>query len=977
MFIILLFISFLVNSSFGVITNYVTFGNKELIRSFDNYDLFVPSNIEHDNNVQILDAKKFKIVSNRHGDTSIASSFSNGITSYCSDHLCGTNNKPSKLNFFVKGTLRYGDGVFSDFRIGQGHHGSTNNWHVGATKCNLLNFYGFFLACDSDDGKYQLVITSSRSDKFNVQFRSPSTPSKHVPYHRLEYDALYDANMDSNNFPQKVFRRPLAKLLKVDLENDDIGCLIEKSIAYDTCVNSVKEEEDVIKYLDEIDNCAPLLEQCSKSCETDFCGGRSWCLGISNKCFFITDRTVLHAEKYDNGYNFNFKFNLTKHLAYIDGESFIAFNGYGFDDKGRIDPRRVVSNGYDVADAEIALYTEARRDLISESLFSNFIALKEPVTNNVPFEPHTESASEFFYNYPIKSVRRYFDVKYNPTWRVKFEKKISGTHFRTESILTPRVYEDDTYFYIRKVNTSDYLVCDTSQCSFSSSKQKFSLSHDKTRIHSVSGQQIFHDGSDFKLAPTGQLPVHLTSESIIKLYSSDLRLCTSSILSSICLEGSLAIEASRDTTSPQILGNATHNVHCSVLNGACTLEEGTVDTVFVFRRDFKEKIENVTRGYVEVFLKTPGFWKMLGYASTLKHPFTTLSVNFTKDETWTSENTKFIELDGVQTHSELKFKDGYVVPSSYLDLEPIVEKKSVVFPTSSTNLVFVENECPSGFYIHHIEPFNIGNTRDGTDVSFRVGCVKPEHPFNFVHDNQTKIQCQNGEYIYKLSTQGTFGCGTFTSSLLESHVGPDVVVTQKIKWGHKGINVDTWRGTPIQRVSPNNEMWVHDRKCYTRLDSASYRLDRNNHIVYEGGQIGGATCRDENAYVTYAQCLQNDCSKGFNFTCQTSIGCRMGHEQFVSKYCKGNQAIVGLFCNGTDHNAPCSQIFSMCANIVFDPSFNPSDKKDKDSNSVSTIATIALVVTSLFAFSLLVVIVGICYKGTITTSDALQYSDEM
>ena len=120
----------------------------------------------------------FLMKAGRHGSSGPANYFTSGLTTDNMEHCAGHGDtSPGSLNFAatVDFTITYVD-VFgttttemvTDFRMGQGHSGSENNWWIGSTTCQRQE--GFHLFCNNASGEatYDAYPYSHVDDYSNI-----------------------------------------------------------------------------------------------------------------------------------------------------------------------------------------------------------------------------------------------------------------------------------------------------------------------------------------------------------------------------------------------------------------------------------------------------------------------------------------------------------------------------------------------------------------------------------------------------------------------------------------------------------------------------------------------------------------------------------------------------------------------------------------------------------------------------------------
>jgi len=146
------------------------------VQTHDNYVTFSESTIEFDLKGHDISSGQpytgvsvsgdtMDVVAGRHGSSEPAAAFSVGLSS---SNVFGLDVKhehrtsfPQDLNFFVYGTMTFvidsTPYTCLDFRIGQGHHDSDNNWWVASSECVSKNHDHFLCTCGRT-GKNEYAI---------------------------------------------------------------------------------------------------------------------------------------------------------------------------------------------------------------------------------------------------------------------------------------------------------------------------------------------------------------------------------------------------------------------------------------------------------------------------------------------------------------------------------------------------------------------------------------------------------------------------------------------------------------------------------------------------------------------------------------------------------------------------------------------------------------------------------------------------
>jgi hypothetical protein len=294
-------------------------------------------------------------------------------------------------------------------------------------------------------------------------------------------------------------------------------------------------------------------------------------------------------------------------------------------------------------------------------------------------------------------------------------------------------------------------------------------------------------------------------------------------------------------------------------------------------------------------------------------------------------------------------------------------------PTESDTFKWVDNDCPEDFYVHRIsmgksmDDFKVGCFKSpGCTLSGTVGLVETDkfqfveckHGSVMVGFNKTHIKCQ--EIVIEDSSPANLPVYHKAGTISKSESGHD----SSAKRPPDGIQ--NWVGRPMQKFSideSNEKVLNHyyGTECEVSLaDARLFNLD--NYLIVENKDLdNGEICKLKNAYVTFLECRDKDCRRGFNVTCTQAKGCGMrGEDRWYEEMCPAGQVIIGVACVGEDENRPCSKPMFRCREVFDDPSFLP-DRPSGPTNNDPSIGEIArYIIYSLLSIMVLTGIAVLC-----------------
>lgn len=306
----------------------------------------------------------------------------------------------------------------------------------------------------------------------------------------------------------------------------------------------------------------------------------------------------------------------------------------------------------------------------------------------------------------------------------------------------------------------------------------------------------------------------------------------------------------------------------------------------------------------------------------------------------------------------------------------------VDIPIESDTFKWVDNDCPEDFYVHRI---SLGKNMD----DFKVGCFKS--PGCTLSGNVGLVETDNFQFV-------TCKHGSVMVGFNKSHIKCQEIVIEDLSPANLPVNhkagiiaksepkhdssakrppdgIQNWVGRPMQKfvLDQSNEKvqnHYYGTGCDVSLSDARL-FNQDNYIIVENKDLdNGEICKLKNAYVTFIECRDKDCRRGFNITCTQAKGCGMrgGEDKWYQEMCPTGQVIIGVACVGEDENRPCSKPMFRCKEVFDDPSFMPNRPGIAPTNNDPSIGEIAKYIIysllSIMSLTLLAVLCLCCGSST-------------
>lgn len=295
-------------------------------------------------------------------------------------------------------------------------------------------------------------------------------------------------------------------------------------------------------------------------------------------------------------------------------------------------------------------------------------------------------------------------------------------------------------------------------------------------------------------------------------------------------------------------------------------------------------------------------------------------------------------------------------------------------PTESDTFKWVDNDCPEDFYVHRV---SLGKNMD----DFKVGCFKS--PGCTLSGNVGLVETDNFQFV-------TCKHGSVMVGFNKTHIKCQEIVIEDLSPAnipvyHKaGIiaksepkhdstskrppdGIQNWVGRPMQKFTldqSNEKVQNHYYGTECEVSLADARLfNQDNYIIVENKDLdNGENCKLKNAYVTFIECRDKDCRRGFNITCAQAKGCVMrGEDKWYEEMCPAGQVIIGVACVGEDENRPCSIPMFRCREVFYDPSFMPDRPGTSPANNDPSIGEVAkYIIYSLLSIMTLTLLAVLC-----------------
>jgi len=689
----------------------------------------------------------------------------------------------------------------------------------------------------------------------------------------------------------------------------------------------------------------------------EFCATHDWCIRAYNdSCVFASDRLLLNMRS-------AYEFTLNEgSLVNLDGVVFVIEAAFGMKSNEHVDTRRIHAWGATMSPAKT---NPAYPDLPElASLYGESFASPYP-------GEYSGHASQWFFDYPMSGIY----MLENPLRRLRYTEAIRCSAHRTGAPILPlEALYGSGRFHIINGYTNRFLNClveqddDIQGCSwgqvptmtwaydnfgpnggfalvaFDESSGAYLGHFDRSRCHTTpsstrllanggikDGESARHCGVGNLRFPT-EISVYKSlvfGDNTAHVLGPEAQIVDGGYLSMVMARPVV----DRDDTRPYFLQFADGSfVHC---DSAGCHASGEMRTVFTFE-------ENYAAGPVE-------FQRDINVRGSV----TVWELNPTKNIFEKRGSLAFMPGDDPFVYVSMSQTTGFLNKNQVLLQDPIVSLIQTLGSRNNKMHLFAGGDdvdpirvsafanftvgggsstCPTGHYVHSVYMAD--------PVTPILSCKRADAPCALTGPS-VQVNISDG---WTVCAKGYVGIGldstTLTCQRLDVQppappllnepvvpfVGAISLSTSKNDVTfHRSITPETWTGTPLQAIKAVDktrvQAWEYGKACYTKFGSASFTLLKNqDSVIAVGTETEKAECRSKNQFVTFVQCVEEDCSLGLNITCQDAPFCVIDEKQaFYARICPPGFVVIAVACVNADSPGPCSDLSLSCAPISYDP----------------------------------------------------------